>query len=56
MESVTGSKIAGVFVKAGEMCGQPGSEWMVGVPQGMMTNLWETTVLSAGQGKAAFAL
>lgn len=56
MECVRGSEIAGVFVKAGEMCGQPGREWRVGAPQGIMTNLWETTGVSAGQGEAAFAL
>lgn len=56
MECVTGSEIAGMFVKAAEMYGQPGSEWRVGVPQGIMTNLWATTGVSAGQGKPGFAL
>lgn len=56
MECVTGSEIAGVFVKAGEMYGHPGREWRVGVPQGIMRNLWATTGVSAGQGKAGFAL
>lgn len=51
-----GSEIAGLFVKAGERYGQPGSGWRVGVPQGVMRSLWATTGVSAGQGKAAFAL
>lgn len=56
MESVTDSEMAGLFVKAREMYGQPGSEWRVGAPQGVMRNLWAATGVSAGQGKAAFAL